>query len=590
MGRKKWRKEDMVRAIEAVRSHEMGYKKAADRFNVPRTTLFRLSTKSNITPAQAVETKLGRSPVLPRNLEDQLVDYLLLMEKKFYGLTRSDVKRMAYQLATLNKLPNTFSKNNETAGRKWLNLFLKRHKDRISVRKPTGTSIHRAKGFNKDNVTHFFDILEAAFENHEYPADRVFNVDETGLSIVQSKVQHVLALRGTKQVGALTSAERGSLVTAVLCMSAGGTFVPPFLIFPRKNTNVLLEKGAPPGSKIVCHPSGWIQTYIFTQWFLHFIEKVKPSQNDPVLLVLDGHHTHCRNLEMIKLARQNFVEIVCLPPHSTHHMQPLDKTLMGPLKAHYSEELRLFLRINQRAITHFDIAELFGKAYLKVQTGAIAVNGFKKTGIFPPYRHVFTDSDFLAAEQENIEEGDASRAPTGETITDNSVEFIGPENISPIPTFKRKTGPQRGRAPGKAAVITSSPYKDELETSIKSVSSKEAKTVKRKVLAESSDDLNKASSSGLNQKSVSKKIIQDFSSESDSISFKDNSSEDDDMEDIGSDKPQEDDATCFYCKGKFSEDKKGEKWIECVICKEWCHLDCSGCETDIFICEFCKEN
>lgn len=63
-------------------------------------------------------------------------------------------------------------------------------------------------------MTHFFDISKATFDNHKYAADRVFNMNEIGLSIVQSKV----TLRGTKQVGSLTSAERGSLVTAFLCM------------------------------------------------------------------------------------------------------------------------------------------------------------------------------------------------------------------------------------------------------------------------------------------------------------------------------------------------------------------------------------
>ena len=68
-------------------------------------------------------------------------------------------------------------------------------------------------------------------DKHHYPADRVYNVDETGISIVQSRIQSVLALKGSKQVEAITSAERGSLVIAVTCMSAGGTFIPSLLIF-----------------------------------------------------------------------------------------------------------------------------------------------------------------------------------------------------------------------------------------------------------------------------------------------------------------------------------------------------------------------
>lgn len=89
-----------------------------------------------------------------------------------------------------------------------------------------------------------------------------------------------------------------------------------------------LMNGTPPGSVYDCHPSGWIQSDIFTKWLLLFISHVKPTEEDPVLLVFDGHFTHTRNIDVINIARDNHVVIVCLPPHSSHKMQPLDVSFM----------------------------------------------------------------------------------------------------------------------------------------------------------------------------------------------------------------------------------------------------------------------
>lgn len=253
----------------------------------------------------------------------------------------------------------------ECAGRYWLKGFISRPQNVLSFRKPTGTSVDRARGFSRENIDLFFNLLEEEYTKHNFSPSRIWNVDETGISVVPSKQPQIIARKGKKQIGMMTSAERGSLVTVITCMSAGGAFVPPFFIFPRKNHNPLRMKDSPPGSKSACHLSGWVQIPIFTEWFKHFLKETKPSETEPVLLILDGHYSHTRNVEVLNLARVHNVTIISLPPHATHKLQPLDKTCMGPFKKYYNDEIRRFIREQGRKLTQFDITGLFTKAYLK---------------------------------------------------------------------------------------------------------------------------------------------------------------------------------------------------------------------------------
>lgn len=120
------------------------------------------------------------------------------MEAKFYGFTRMDVRKMAYQLAVRNGIVNPF--RGECAGRVWFDHFLRRHSEKLAIRKLTGTSYAGAKGFNHENVGNFYDLLEAQYKQFNYPPDRVWNVEETGLSIIQSKIPQVVGLKVERQV------------------------------------------------------------------------------------------------------------------------------------------------------------------------------------------------------------------------------------------------------------------------------------------------------------------------------------------------------------------------------------------------------
>lgn len=213
-----WDPKQMQQAIICVRTKKFGYTKAAKIFKVPRTTLRRL-VASDLPPEECVNTRLGRKPIMSPELEAQLVEYLSIIENQFYGLTRSDVRKMAYQLAVRNKLKHSFGCN-EIAGRAWFDHFIRRH-SKLTIHKATGTSYSRIQGLNKESLSAFYIMLKNVYEGHNYSANRIFNVSETGLSIVQSKIPHVIGLKGKKQVSFLISAIKGSFITVIYFVSAG---------------------------------------------------------------------------------------------------------------------------------------------------------------------------------------------------------------------------------------------------------------------------------------------------------------------------------------------------------------------------------
>lgn len=170
---------------------------------------------------------------------------------------------MAFQFAIRNGFTHPFNQGNASAGKKELLSFLRRHPV-LSMRTPQSITPARVS-FTSENVVKFFDIYETELKKLNHQAHRVFNVNETGVKTVQHKYSKVISLKGKKQIAALTSSDKGNLITIVTCMNAVGTCVPPLIVFPRKSMKGELMDGAPSGSISASHPSGWIKTDIFTK-------------------------------------------------------------------------------------------------------------------------------------------------------------------------------------------------------------------------------------------------------------------------------------------------------------------------------------
>lgn len=196
----------MHRALDAVQNKEMSIKRASVVFGVPRTSIHSRLKRQGINPVR----NLGRfKPVFTEQMEIELCEHIIHLERLFYGLSTADLRRIAFQFAEANKINHPFNKNRKLAGKDWVSSFLKR-RGNLSIRRPEATSIARITGFSKHRVSEFFRNLKEILDKCNFPPNRIFNCDETGITCVQ-KPGKILAEKGRKQVGRLTSLERGKI-------------------------------------------------------------------------------------------------------------------------------------------------------------------------------------------------------------------------------------------------------------------------------------------------------------------------------------------------------------------------------------------
>ena len=104
----------------------------------------------------------------------------------------------------------------------------------LSIRTPEATSLRRATAFSRYTADKFYNNLWNVMDEHKFKCQDIYNVDETGCTSVQ-KPGNVVAAQGVRQVGLMTSGERGQLVIVTYAVKSAGSVVPPQFIFPRKN-------------------------------------------------------------------------------------------------------------------------------------------------------------------------------------------------------------------------------------------------------------------------------------------------------------------------------------------------------------------
>src|SRR5882762_553227 len=85
--------------------------------------------------------------------------------------------------------------------------------------------------------------------------------------------------------------------------------------------------------------NGWTSDFLCVEWFEKlFIPHMKThGQPDKPILLIYGHGSHEADC-MHKLALVNNIHLFCLPPHTTHQLQPLHVSVFGPFQNTWQKE------------------------------------------------------------------------------------------------------------------------------------------------------------------------------------------------------------------------------------------------------------
>lgn len=441
-------------------------------------------------------------------------------------MTPKECRTIAYECAKKNniKIPKSWE-TNKMAGKDWLMAFRRRHN--LTLRKPEPCSLARATSFNRHNVDKFYNNLEKLINRHSAFADgtRIFNLDETSTNTVQ-KPPKIIAPKGKKCIGKVTSAERGTLVTTCCIICANGNALPPIMVFPRKKFKDHMIKNTPAGTLGLASPTGWMNSTLFPDVIKHFIKHTNSSKKNPAILIMDNHESHLC-IEALDLAKEAGVHVLTLHPHTSGKLQPLDVGIYGPFKVYYNSAIDSWLMRNPgKPVTIYDVGELVGTAFQKAMTPINITHAFSKCGIYPFDRHKFTDEDFLPSSvtdrpcpdcevrditqsnaetntvlqnqmsqidiNKDIENVPKANSPeilmTLEKDLTNKENFISPfEFRNPINAGPRQTNRKR-RKPGRSMIATDTPEKDQLEQEKNTRNILKKQKVTRKIFDESSDD------------------------------------------------------------------------------------------------------
>jgi hypothetical protein len=359
-------------ALQALQNDQnLSLRRASGIYKVPFETLRRRQN--------GIQSRRDSGPNSRRlsDLEEQtIVQFILDLDSRGFPSRIRFVEEMANSLLA--------DRDASPVGKRWAHNFVKRQPE-LKTRIFRRYDYQRAKCEDPTIIRGWFRLVQNTIAKYSIQPGDTWNFDETGF--MMGLIQSGMVVTGSERQGRPKSVQPGNRewITAIPAINAEGQSIPPFIIGSGQYhlANWYRESNLPGDWVIATSQNGWTNNELGLEWLKHFDRSTaKRSVSLYRLLILDGHESH-HSVDFERYCQDHKIITLCMPPHASHLLQPLDVGCFSVLKNAYGREIEHLIRCS---ITHISKTEFFPAFYAAFQATFTESNiqgAFRGAGIYP---------------------------------------------------------------------------------------------------------------------------------------------------------------------------------------------------------------
>lgn len=344
---------------------------AAASFNVNKDTL---RNRRNGMPSR--RDCVPNSKKLSIIEERVIIDHVIDVDARGFQANYDMLRDMANKLLSDRGQPNV--------GKNWPSRFVQRVPE-LKTRVNRPYDYKRCLNEDPETIRKWFRLVQNMKRKYGILDEDTYNFDEAGFRMGVIGTRMVITGTERRQTPKTVQPGNTEWVTTIVAANAQGWAIPPFIILKGAQHydtwhDAIADR---PDWILSVSEKGWTSLKHGFEWLKHFNRHTEGrTAGAHRLLVMDGHDSH-NTLEFLEFCKDHRIITLCMPPHSSHLLQPLDVGCFAPLKRAYSTEIEDLIRCRINHVAKEDFLPAFRTAFDKAITQSNIQGAFRGAGLVP---------------------------------------------------------------------------------------------------------------------------------------------------------------------------------------------------------------